>query len=145
MKLSCVISNTLADINLVLQAAIPKLQGKVKILYRHFRAKLKHVLWLEDIKTSLGNSSENLFWLSSEIFFFEEPKYIMSWINLWASITTIFKYCMQHKSIFSAPKKLHLQPSKYIAVTKTWWNILNKSNKYFPRRVRRGFCRITVL
>ena len=29
--------------------------------YRHFRAKLKHVLWLEDLKASLRNCTEKLF------------------------------------------------------------------------------------
>ena len=35
--------------------------GRAKLKsYRHFRAKLKHVLWLGDPKASLSNSSEKL-------------------------------------------------------------------------------------
>ena len=44
----------------------PYQNGRAKLKsYRHFRAKLKHVLWLGDLKASLSNSIENIIYKTS--------------------------------------------------------------------------------
>ena len=99
--------------------------GKTKIkYYRHFRAKLKHVLQLGDLKASLRNSLENSFYNtpSNDHFYYFLFYYVFSTYILLSSV--LWKYILRKD--FS---NLHLD-------FWWWWNCIQSVFTFQKFQVR---------
>ena len=99
--------------------------GKAKIkYYRHFRAKLKHVLQLGDLKASLRNSLENSFYNtpSNDHFYYFLFYYVFSTYILLSSV--LWKYILRKD--FS---NLHLD-------FWWWWNCIQSVFTFQKFQVR---------
>ena len=107
--------------------------------YRHFRGKLKHVLWLRDLKASLSNSLEkSIYKTPSTGHILEEAVGLSGWIRLLG----------QNREAWAQKNRLNPALSSVSStVMNLWWNLdkIVLQGGVIDRQTDKNLCKLDSL